>query len=78
MSWSGSLHRGLKPTPCPQSRGPLQEFSWVKSNPVLARAMDRIFILYADREQNPSISTVRLAGSTGANPFVCISAGIAS
>ena len=46
-------------------------------NPVLARAMDRIFILHADHEQNPSTSTVRLAGSTGANPFSCISAGIA-
>jgi citrate synthase len=50
---------------------------WV-SNPVLARAMDRIFILHADHEQNASTSTVRLAGSTGANPFVCISAGIAA
>lgn len=45
-------------------------------NPVLARAMDRIFILHADHEQNASTSTVRLAGSTGANPFACISAGI--
>lgn len=47
-----------------------------KCNPVLARAMDRIFILHADHEQNASTSTVRLAGSTGANPFACISAGI--
>ncbi len=47
-------------------------------NPVLARAMDRIFILHADHEQNASTSTVRLAGSTGANPFACIAAGIAS
>jgi citrate synthase len=46
-------------------------------DPVLARAMDRIFIVHADHEQNPSTSTVRLAGSTGANPFACISAGIA-
>ncbi len=46
-------------------------------NPVLARAMDRIFILHADHEQNASTSTVRLAGSSGANPFACISAGIA-
>ena len=46
-------------------------------DPVLARAMDRIFILHADHEQNPSTSTVRLAGSTGANPFACISTGIA-
>ena len=47
-------------------------------NPVLARAMDKIFILHADHEQNASTSTVRLAGSTGANPFACISAGIAA
>jgi citrate synthase len=46
-------------------------------DPVLARAMDRIFILHAEHGQNPSTSTVRLAGSTGANPFACISAGIA-
>jgi citrate synthase len=49
-----------------------------KVNPVLARAMDRIFILHADHEQNASTSTVRLAGSSGANPFACIAAGIAS
>ena len=47
-------------------------------NPVLARAMDRIFILHADHEQNASTSTVRLAGSSNANPFACIAAGIAS
>jgi citrate synthase len=47
-------------------------------SPVLARAMDRILILHADHEQNASTSTVRLAGSTGANPFACIAAGIAS
>ncbi|MCO5154016.1 MULTISPECIES: citrate synthase [unclassified Shinella] len=46
-------------------------------DPVLARAMDRIFILHADHEQNASTSTVRLAGSSGANPFACIAAGIA-
>ena len=46
-------------------------------NPVLARAMARIFILHADHEQNASTSTVRLAGSSGANPFACIAAGIA-
>ena len=46
-------------------------------NPVLARAMDRILILHADHEQNASTSTVRLAGSSGANPFACIAAGIA-
>jgi citrate synthase len=48
-----------------------------KGNPVLARALDRIFILHADHEQNASTSTVRLAGSSGANPFACIAAGIA-
>ncbi|MCT4656050.1 MAG: citrate synthase [Cohaesibacter sp.] len=48
-----------------------------QNNPVLARAMDRIFILHADHEQNASTSTVRLAGSSGANPFACIAAGIA-
>ena len=47
-------------------------------NPVVARAMDRIFILHADHEQNASTSTVRIAGSSGANPFACIAAGIAS
>ena len=45
-------------------------------NPILVKAMDRIFILHADHEQNASTSTVRLAGSTGANPFACVSAGI--
>ena len=49
-----------------------------KVNPVLERAMDRIFILHADHEQNASTSTVRIAGSSGANPFACIAAGIAS
>ncbi len=49
-----------------------------KPNPVLTRAMERILILHADHEQNASTSTVRLAGSTGANPFACIAAGIAS
>ncbi|ODM43863.1 citrate synthase [Cereibacter johrii] len=46
-------------------------------NPVLAKAMDRIMMLHADHEQNASTSTVRLAGSSGANPFACIAAGIA-
>lgn len=46
-------------------------------NPVLARALDRIFILHADHEQNASTATVRLAGSSGANPFACLAAGIA-
>ncbi len=48
-----------------------------KVNPILAKAMDRIFMLHADHEQNASTSTVRLAGSSGANPFACIAAGIA-
>ncbi|MFQ5533303.1 MAG: citrate synthase [Sphingomonadales bacterium] len=48
-----------------------------KISPTIARAMDRIFILHADHEQNASTSTVRLAGSSGANPFACIAAGIA-
>ncbi|MBT4932093.1 MAG: citrate synthase [Rhodospirillaceae bacterium] len=47
-------------------------------NPILARAMDRILILHADHEQNASTSTVRISGSSGANPFACIAAGIAS
>jgi citrate synthase len=47
-------------------------------SPVLERAMDRILVLHADHEQNASTSTVRLAGSTGANPFACIAAGIAA
>jgi citrate synthase len=47
-------------------------------SPTLARAMDRIFLLHADHEQNASTSTVRLAGSTGANPFACVAAGIAA
>lgn len=47
-------------------------------NPVVAEAMDRIFMLHADHEQNASTSTVRLAGSSGANPYACIAAGIAS
>ncbi|PIE06411.1 MAG: citrate (Si)-synthase [Rhodobacterales bacterium] len=46
-------------------------------DPILARAMDRIFTLHADHEQNASTSTVRLAGSSGANPFACVAAGIA-
>jgi len=54
---------------------PAEEY---RVNPVLARAMDLIMILHADHEQNASTSTVRLSGSTGANPFACIAAGIAS
>ena len=53
---------------------PCEEY---KVNPILAKAMDRIFTLHADHEQNASTSTVRLAGSSGANPFACIAAGIA-
>ncbi len=53
---------------------PAEDF---KVNPVLARAMDRLLILQADHEQNASTSTVRLAGSSGANPFACVAAGIA-
>jgi citrate synthase len=54
---------------------PCEEY---KVSPTLAKAMDKIFILHADHEQNASTSTVRLAGSSGANPFACIAAGIAS
>jgi citrate synthase len=53
---------------------PCEEY---KVNPVLARALDVIFMLHADHEQNASTSTVRLAGSSGANPFACIAAGVA-
>lgn len=53
---------------------PCEEY---KINPILERAMDRIFTLHADHEQNASTSTVRLAGSSGANPFACIAAGVA-
>src|SRR3982750_526400 len=53
---------------------PCEEY---RVNPVLSRALDRIFILHADHEQNASTSTVRLAGSSGANPFACIAAGVA-
>ncbi|MBY6244033.1 citrate synthase [Methylosinus sp. Sm6] len=54
---------------------PCEEY---KVNPVMSRALDRFFILHADHEQNASTSTVRLAGSSGANPFACVAAGIAS
>ena len=54
---------------------PAEEY---KVNPVLARAMDRIFILHADHEQNASTSTVRLAGSSGAHPYAAVAAGVAS
>jgi len=54
---------------------PTEEY---KVNPIISKAMDKFFILHADHEQNASTSTVRLAGSSGANPFACIAAGIAS
>ncbi|WP_042144211.1 MULTISPECIES: citrate synthase [unclassified Pseudoalteromonas] len=54
---------------------PAEEY---KVSPVLAKAMDRIFMLHADHEQNASTSTVRIAGSSGANPYACIAAGVAS
>jgi citrate synthase len=54
---------------------PAEEY---KVNPVIANAMDKIFTLHADHEQNASTSTVRLAGSSGANPYACIAAGVAS
>ncbi len=53
---------------------PAEEYT---PNPIVAKAMDKIFMLHADHEQNASTSTVRLAGSSGANPFACISSGIA-
>lgn len=68
LSFSENFLHMLFATPC-------EEYTVSK---VLARAMDKIFILHADHEQNASTSTVRLAGSSGANPFACIGAGIAS
>ena len=68
LSYAENFMHMMFATPC-------EEY---KPNPVLARALDRIFILHADHEQNASTSTVRLAGSSGANPFACIAAGIAS
>ncbi|MBI3148864.1 MAG: citrate (Si)-synthase [Betaproteobacteria bacterium] len=67
LSYSANFMRMMFATPC-------EEY---KVNDVLVRALDRIFILHADHEQNASTSTVRLAGSSGANPFACIAAGIA-
>jgi citrate synthase len=67
IDYSGNFLRMCFAVPCEDFR----------VNPVLARALDRIFILHADHEQNASTSTVRLAGSSGANPFACIAAGIA-
>jgi len=68
LSYSGNFLKMMFAVPC-------EEY---KVNPVLERAMDKILILHADHEQNASTSTVRLAGSSGANPFACIAAGIAS
>lgn len=67
LSYTANFMYMMFSTPC-------EEY---KPNPVLVRALDRIFILHADHEQNASTSTVRLAGSSGANPFACIAAGIA-
>ncbi|KEQ17174.1 citrate synthase [Endozoicomonas numazuensis] len=68
LGYGGNFLHMMFATPC-------EEY---EVNPVLARAMDRIFLLHADHEQNASTSTVRLAGSSGANPFACIAAGIAA
>ncbi|MGV8899787.1 MAG: citrate synthase [Burkholderiaceae bacterium] len=67
LSYSANFMNMMFATPCAD----------YKVNDVLVRAMDRILILHADHEQNASTSTVRLAGSSGANPFACIAAGIA-
>jgi citrate synthase len=68
LSYSANFMRMMFGTPCAE----------YVPNPVLVRALDRILILHADHEQNASTSTVRLAGSSGANPFACIAAGIAT
>ena len=68
LSYSANFMRMMFGTPCED----------YKPNDVLVRALDRILILHADHEQNASTSTVRLAGSSGANPFACIAAGIAT
>ena len=67
LSYTENFMRMMFATPCED----------YKVNDVLVRALDRIFILHADHEQNASTSTVRLAGSSGANPFACIASGIA-
>ena len=67
LSYAGNFLRMMFGTPCED----------YKVNPVLERALDRIFILHADHEQNASTSTVRLCGSSGTNPFAAISAGVA-
>ncbi len=68
LSYAGNFLSMMFATPC----------ETYVVNPVIERAIDRIFVLHADHEQNASTSTVRLAGSSGANPFACIAAGIAS
>ncbi len=68
LSFAGNFLHMMFATPC----------ETYKVNPVLERAIDKLFILHADHEQNASTSTVRLAGSSGANPFACLGAGIAS
>ncbi|MCG6877371.1 MAG: citrate (Si)-synthase [Betaproteobacteria bacterium] len=67
LSYTANFMHMMFATPCEN----------YEPNPVLVRALDRILILHADHEQNASTSTVRLAGSSGANPFACVSAGIA-
>jgi citrate synthase len=67
LSYAGNFLRMMFAVPC-------EEYV---VNPVLERAMDRIFILHADHEQNASTSTVRLCGSSGTNPFAAIAAGVA-
>ena len=68
LSYTENFLQMMFGTPCDE---------W-KSSPTITRALDRILILHADHEQNASTSTVRTAGSSGANPFACISAGVAS
>jgi citrate synthase len=68
LSYTANLMRMMFGTPC-------EDYT---PNPILVKALDRILILHADHEQNASTSTVRLAGSSGANPFACIAAGIAT
>ena len=68
LSYSENFLHMMFGTPCEK----------YECHPALAKAMDRIFLLHADHEQNASTSTVRLAGSSGANPFACIAAGIAA
>ena len=68
LSYTANFMRMMFGTPCED----------YEPNPVLVKALDRILILHADHEQNASTSTVRLAGSSGANPFACIAAGIAT